>query len=39
MNGRGGWAQMELESKTERPHLHIAALLMAILLIYLHFED
>lgn len=29
MNGRGGWAQKVFESKTERPHLHIAALLMA----------
>lgn len=35
MNERGGWDQKVLESKTERPHLHIAVLLMAILLIYL----
>lgn len=39
MNGRGGWAQKVLESKTERPHLHITVLLKAILLIYLYFED
>lgn len=39
MNGRGGWAQKVLESKTERLPLYIAVLLTAILLIYLHFED
>lgn len=38
-SGRGGWAQKVLESKTERLQLHIAVLLMAVLLIYLHFED